>query len=71
MEECRFWHSTGNEPCAIIQMRLNLKKMRFEQKKKRMAPQNHPIKLVSSVFPILICTLNGVDQMITESSVSG
>ncbi|MFR4445926.1 MAG: hypothetical protein ACLT4M_12515, partial [Faecalibacterium sp.] len=32
-------------------------------KKKRMAPQNHPIKLVSSVFPILIRTLNGVDQI--------
>ena len=28
-----------------------------------MAPQNHPIKLVSSVFPILIRTLNGVDQL--------
>ena len=28
-----------------------------------MAPQNHPLKLVSSVFPILICTLNGVDQI--------
>ena len=26
-----------------------------------MAPQNHPLKLVSSVFPILICTLNGVN----------
>ena len=28
-----------------------------------MAPQNHPLKLVLSVFPILICTLNGVDQI--------
>ena len=36
-----------------------------------MAPQNHPIKLVSSVFPILICTLNGVDQMITEPGLLG
>lgn len=36
-----------------------------------MAPQNHPLKLVSSVFPILICTLNGVDQMIMEPGVSG
>ena len=25
-----------------------------------MAPQNHPLKLVYLVFPILICTLNGV-----------
>jgi hypothetical protein len=30
-------------------------------KKKRMAPQNHPLKLASSVFPVLICTLNGVN----------
>ena len=36
-----------------------------------MAPQNHPLKLVSSVFPILMCTLNGVDQMITEPGMSG
>ena len=36
-----------------------------------MAPQNHPIKLVSSVFPILIRTLNGVDQVITEPGLLG
>ena len=28
-----------------------------------MAPQNHPLKLVYLVFPILIRTLNGVDSL--------
>ena len=43
-------------------------KKRDSSKKKRMASQNHPLKLVSSVF---ICTLNGVDQTVTEPGVSG
>ena len=33
------------------------------EQKKRMAPQNHPLNLVYLVFPILIRTLNGVDQI--------
>ena len=41
------------------------------EQKKRMAPQNHPLNLVYLVFPILIRTLNDVDQMITEPGVSG
>ena len=41
-----------------------------QNKKKRMAPQSHPLRLVSSVFPVLICTLNGVD-LITEPGVAG
>ena len=57
----RFWiqkEDGSRVPDTIVKRK---QKKRDSSKKKRMAPQNHPLKLVYLVFPILIRTLNGVN----------